>query len=158
MDLLNTNNTPLTFRSFIYLIFLCLTGCSVSGRYYLRNFLEESITITIEKEFEIPDSNLKSIIYPFENKILDIKYSAYKKLTQQLTPQKIDLKKVQLVIPPRSTVFIAIGSNDRINDVKSIEITTSTEKNTINPENRSKFNTRWGLGRYAVFYDITTKK
>ena len=107
---------------YVLAVIFLLTGCSIIGRYYIRNLTNQDayITILMDKKIELDDIIESKFLW--EPEIMKIKYSLYNKLKRKLPVELTSTNHLQFKIPPNSTAYIGVGINTHLINVKSITI------------------------------------
>lgn len=136
---------------------VCFTGCSMTGRYYIRNLSDQPATVTLIFNDSAASGTRDTVTLKYDNQISDIKFETVRSLKKNLVLNQIDSKTLEFIIPPGSTVFMGVGMNTRfIGGIQHAKIKVgSTEQKTV-AFNRSEdlnFKIR-GLGKYTAHYDI----
>lgn len=112
------------------LLVLTISGCSINGSYYLRNFTLHSATVILT----LTDSRTKSHENPtfdYSNKIIRVNKNLHKKLEKSITGKYVDDQTLEIIIPSRSTVFFAPSINTTILGIESIQIKSSNGNEII---------------------------
>lgn len=139
--------------TFGLLIFL-LSGCSIGGTYYIRNFTSQPARITLT----LSDSGTKSQEKPtlsYANELHEIRRNLYKKLMNPLMGEFIDERTLTFEVPPTSTIFFAIGTNMKMDLIETIQIESIKGIELINSNNSQQLNFKMrGIGQYTGHYDI----
>jgi hypothetical protein len=138
-----------------WLAMVLFSGCTISGRYYLRNLTNQTavVTVTSFSDLEITDST--DLVFHYEPEVKEIKFSLYKRLNQALTARQVNSQQIQFTIPPHSTVFLGNGINFYPWGIQSLSITTGEKTIKLDASGQEKMNLKSrGLLKYTGHYDI----
>jgi hypothetical protein len=140
----------------VVLLAFCASGCSIGGRYYLRNLSDRPAVVSIVLDDSTALDKSGNISFKYDDTVRDIKFRTFEYLVKDLEVRLVDDTRMEFTVPPESTVFIGIGGNGQFAGFQqaSILVGDKVETLTINDMNQMKFGTS-GLGKYAVYYDIT---
>lgn len=134
-------------------ILILFSSCSITGRYYIRNYTKSPVTIRIELTNDM--SNFESDLFQknYTEGIKKIKFGLYKKIKKELEIKQLNERKVEIIIPPESTSFIGTGINTRLFGIDSIEIIINGKSKYIKSNDQWNLDSK-GLMKYTGHYDI----
>ena len=140
-----------------FLLLVTLTGCSISGTYYLRNITELPATLTIVLDESIVSNSGETIDLMYDNRIHKIKFGTYKKFKKRLSGQVIDSYRVSFTIPPKSTVFIGRGLNTGFwGGFQQAIIKVGEAEKSLDTNSQEQMQLSMnGLMKYTGYYDIS---
>lgn len=131
-----------------------LSGCSIGGTYYVRNFTAETARLILTFT-ELRTKIDEAPTFRCSEGIKTIKRNLHKHLDDSISGKYLSATTLQIEIPPNSTVFFAIGSNMRIWGIEKIQIESRSESQVISPDDTEKLNIRMrGIGQYTGHLDI----
>lgn len=146
--------SKLTQLLVIGILTFSLSGCSIGGTYYLRNFTSEPAKIILTLS-EAGTALFEEPTFTYSNELLKIRRNLYKKLEHSTKGQFTDERTLEFEVPAESTLFLAIGSNMRMALVETIRIESINGSELINSDNHELLNLKMrGIGQYTGHYDI----
>lgn len=144
-------------RIVFFLLLVSLTGCSITGRYYLRNLTNLPATVTVVLNENVTFENWNESDLLFDDKIREIKFGIFKKFDKKIKVQAIDQTRVAFIVPPKSTVFIGYGLNTGFwGGFQQAVVRIGDTEKSIDTNDQVQMNLRMrGLMKYTAYYDIS---
>ncbi|MEP0367010.1 MAG: hypothetical protein ABJN36_14185 [Cyclobacteriaceae bacterium] len=131
-----------------------LSGCSIGGTYYLRNFTSEPAKIILTLS-EAGTAIFEEPTFSYSDELLKIRRNLYKKLENSTSGEFTDKRTLEFEVPAMSTLFLAIGSNMQMALIETIRIESISGSELINSDNHELLNLKMrGIGQYTGHYDI----
>lgn len=144
-------------KKLIFLILaICFTGCSITGRYYIRNLSDLPATVTLTFDNSSGPGTRDTVTLKYANKVNDIKFGTFKSLKKSLVLNQLDSNTFEFTIPPRSTVFMGVGVNTHfVGAIQQAKIKVGSKEQTLTFRDNNQLNIKMrGLGKYTAHYDI----
>ncbi len=134
---------------------MSLTGCTITGRYYLRNLSDQPAIVTIVLNETLNKWDTLTTL-KYDDNVKDIKFGTLSSLKKNVILRQIDMNRLEFTIPPRSTVFIGIGMNtDFRGGFQQAKIKVGDKEQTLTTNDREQMNIKMsGLMNFTGHYDI----
>jgi hypothetical protein len=134
-----------------------MSGCSLSGRFYLRNLSDNPAKVTIMLDEFTTTEELGDFTLPYDDHVRRIRFSTSEKFQKRLEVRKLGLCRVEFILPPHSTVFLGDGFNrGKWKGFQQARIQIGDiEKSVIIQEPDQMNMTMQGLTKFTGYYDIT---
>jgi len=143
-------------RLIYFLSLACLTSCSITGRYYLRNLSDQPATVTIISNEHSTSDKWNDVTFKYDDKVRDIKFGMFRNFKKEIKVRPIDMSRVEFTIPPKSTVFIGIGINSGFwGGFEQVKVRVGEKEQSFSTNDHIRMNLKMkGLMRYTGHYDI----
>ena len=138
--------TALIFTSIL------LAGCTIGGKYYIRNLTNEKVTISVNSwsSFEKSDST-----YSFKSitDTLKIRRTTERKLKNKISSKLTSPNQLTFEVPPYSTTYIGLGMNFKMFGINSLYLKSKGKTDTIT-SNSKAIKIKTSLGNFTAHLDI----
>lgn len=140
----------------LFILTLSITGCSITGRYYLRNLSDQPATVTIVLNDNTTSDKWDKVTFKYDDRVRNIRFGIFKSFKKELSPKQIDMARLEFTIPPKSTVFIGIGLNTGFwGGFQQAKIKVGNKEQSLAPNDTEQMNFKMrGLMKYTGHYDI----
>ena len=115
-----------------------ITGCTVPVNYYFKNDANVEVTLMLHKRNNYFDSQSDSFLYEIQLLNKEIKFDSYKSYKKYIISKLVN-NYSEILVPPKSIIFIGKGSNMKNLVYDSMIVSTKYFKDVATFDRMDKF-------------------